>query len=375
MQLRGIEHSNFVLSLGDWMGITVGELASLLLFTAINIAFVYKGIESMKWLQVFCAPILIIAAIALFIWACLEVGLVKMLAATEATSGYTDNKTATFFMGLTSVVGVWSTMALNMLDFTRYAKSQFAQGFGQLIGFPFAMTAVAFLGIAVTGATIELYGYPIWDLPELFSHWNVLIILLANGLVILSTLASNFTANMVSPANDFSNLWPEKISFRMAGYFTCILGLCVFPWKLYTASNFIEVWLLGYSPIMAAMGGIMLADFYIIQKRSLDLNSLYDHSSYSKYWFIKGFNWRAFLALFLGYAPCCPGFLEAIGVIPYLPIWIRSFYDYSWFIAFFLGALFYSLLMMRYYPAQTVDREEYTEIPDEPTNEKTSLLS
>jgi nucleobase:cation symporter-1, NCS1 family len=345
--LPGMDKSLLVLQLGEWMGITLGQLLCVLIFTVLNVIIIYFGIESVKWLQLVAAPILLCGGIALFSWACYEVGLVNMLAATESTGAPNDNTTVKFFIGVTSVVGIWSTMALNMLDFTRFGKSHMSPIIGQLIGFPVTMTAVAFVGIAVTGATIVMFGYPIWNLPDLFSHWPLGVLVLANFLVLLSTLATNFTANVVSPANDFSNLWPEKFSYRGAGYFTCVLGLLLFPWKLYTATNFITIWLLGYSPIMAAMGGVMLADFYIIQKTILDLPALYDNQD-GRYWYIKGFNWRGFLATALGYAPCFPGFLFTIGVINDLPIWVRSFYDYSWFVAFFVGGSLYIILMFRY---------------------------
>src|SRR3990167_7550631 len=171
-------------------------------------------------------------------------------------------------------------MALNVLDFTRYAQTQTDQGIGTF-GLVFSLGGFGFLGIAISGATTYLTpsGMPIWSLSDLFALWDsTFMIILANLVLLVSVIASNLTANMVSPANDFANLWPEKISYKMGGYVTCVLGIAVIPWKLFaTPDSFIFIWLLGYSPVLGAIGSHLFIYFIIIFPNILFSHILFFH--------------------------------------------------------------------------------------------------
>ena len=113
------------------------------------------------------------------------------------------------------MVGFWATVALNIPDFTRYAKSQRAQMVGQALGLPAAMTLYSFIGVAVTSASAVIFGQPIWDPVVLLGRFNQPIVaLIALVALLLATLNTNVAANVVSPSNDFSNLRPSLISFR-----------------------------------------------------------------------------------------------------------------------------------------------------------------
>ena len=134
---------------------------------------------------------------------------------------------------LNGTVGFWATVSLNIPDFTRFARNQREQIIGQALALPTTMTLYAFIGIAVTSATVVIYGTAISDPVQLLSRFHspaaVVISLIA---ILLATLNVNIGANVVSPANDFSNLWPRKISFRTGGVITCLMGIVLMPWKL-----------------------------------------------------------------------------------------------------------------------------------------------
>jgi NCS1 family nucleobase:cation symporter-1 len=246
------------------------------------------------------------------------------------------------------MVGYWATLSLNIPDFTRYAKSQRAQINGQIIGLPPSMTLFAFIGVVVTSATTIVYGTTIWDPVQLAGKFdNKILVSFAMLAVALSTLATNIAANIVSPANDFSNLNPQKINFRTGGYITGIIGILIFPWKLIADPHgYIFTWLIAYSSLLGPVGGIMIADYYFIRKQQLNISDLYN--SNGQYSFTNGFNTVAILALFIGIVPNIPGFLVQINIVSsdMLPAWIVHLYNYAWFVGFFLSGIIYIAMMV-----------------------------
>ena len=249
-----------------------------------------------------------------------------------------------FFPALTGMIGFWATLSLNIPDFSRYAKSQRDQALGQALGLPPTMALYSFIGVAVTSATVTIYGKAIWDPVDLLSQFrDPLVLSIGMVSLCLATLATNIAANVVGPANDFSHLWPRRISFRTGGLITGVLGILIQPWKLIAdPTGYIFLWLVAYSSLLGAVGGILIADYYVLRRTRLDLKGLYQ--SDGPYWYFGGFNPLAMIALATGIAPCVPGFLGTIGVLEVDPVWI-SLYHYAWFISFGLSAACYVLLM------------------------------
>ena len=316
-------------------------------FWVLNMYIIYLGVDSIKKLLVFKAIFLPAAALALLIWAIVAAkGLGPILSQPSKFSNNQEFFTF-FFPALTGMVGFWATLSLNIPDFTRYARSQKAQVNGQIIGLPPSMTFFAFVGVIVTSATAIIYGNTEWDIVKLAGKFDNKIMATAamNG-IIISTLATNIAANIVSPANDFSNLSPKKINFRTGGYITGIIGVLIFPWKLIADPNgYIFTWLIAYSSLLGPVGGIMIVDYFFIRKKELQLDELYKTSG--AYSYSKGFNQKAIVALVLGILPNLPGFLLQIKLIGanVFPGWISQLYNYAWFVGFVVSALLYYILM------------------------------
>ncbi|HMJ48348.1 MAG TPA: NCS1 family nucleobase:cation symporter-1 [Ferruginibacter sp.] len=328
-------------------GLQTGPAICFLLFWLLNMFVVYLGVESIKKLLVFKAFFLPLAAVALLFWAIKAGnGLGPIL---DQPSKFKDNASFFnyFFPALTGMVGFWATLSLNIPDFTRYAKSQKAQVNGQIIGLPPSMTLFSFIGVVVTSATVIIYGQTIWDPLVLAGKFeSKLLVSIAMIAVAISTLATNIAANIVSPANDFSNLSPSKINFRTGGYITGIVGILIFPWKLIADPNgYIFTWLIAYSSLLGPVGGIMIADYYFIRKQQLVLNDLYDHGG--MYYFRNGFNIAAIIALLTGILPNVPGFLLQVKLVSVyaFPGWISGLYHYAWFVGFLVSGILYYILM------------------------------
>ena len=306
-------------------------------FWALNMYVVWRGVESIRFLQSFSAPFLLVMSLVLLGFMMSKAGgLGPML---HAPSHFASQSAFLrfFSLSLTGMVGYWATLSLNIPDFTRYAKSQDSQIIGQAFGLPVAMTLYSFIGIACTSASSVVFGEPIWSPITLLGRFHQpLIAFLALISILIATLNVNIGANVVSPSNDFSNLAPQYISFRTGGLMTGIIGLLMMPWKLMAShTNFIG-WLVAYSGILGPVAGIMVADYFLLRHRHLDVTDLY--RSNGIYAYRKGFNSRALMALVAGI------FFALIGLaVPAL----YPLYDYAWFVGFFLAGGVYFALMRR----------------------------
>jgi len=306
------------------------------IFWAINLAVVLKGIEYIRFLQGISAPILLGVGLLLLAWAYKSAGgFGPML---SAPSKFKDTSEFLKFLipALNGTVGFWSTVSLNIPDFTRFARDQREQAIGQAIALPTTMTLYSFIGVAVTSATVVIYGTAIWDPVLLLSRFHspiaVVISLLA---ILLATLNVNIGANVVSPANDFSNLWPKRISFKTGGMMTCFMGVAMMPWKLLADHRtFIFGWLGGYAAVLGPVAGIMICDYFIVRRRILFVDELYLRGS--RYEYDGGFNWKAIAALVIGSVVALIG----LEIAP-----LRFLYDYSWFVGFAVAFVVYVTLM------------------------------
>jgi nucleobase:cation symporter-1, NCS1 family len=342
----GFAHSIY---LGSFIGLNIAQMGCFLLFWVIQLAIIHHGMESIRRLAIIAAPLLILVGVALLIWAWVTVGSFnKILQASYLLSGTGHGSFWNIFWpGLTSIVGFWATLALNIPDFTRFAKSQKDQAIGQFVGLPTTMALYSFIGIFVTSATVLIFGKAMWDPVNLLGQFKTPIVVIVSMISLgLATICCNLTANVVSPANDFSNLFPSKISFRMGGYITGVIGILIFPWKLIAdPQGYIFRWLLAYSSLLGAVGGIMLCDYYILRKTKLNLHDLFHDEG--EYTYAKGWNWNAFIAFVIAIIPCIPGFLVKTGLVgeSFFSQWLSGLYDYSWFISLALAFVIYWVLM------------------------------
>lgn len=336
------------------LGIPLPQAGCFLAFWLLNVAVVWRGIESIRLLLNIKAPLLIAFGLALLAWACVQAGGFGPMLSQPSQFAAGQPKAGQFwlffFPALTANVSFWATLSLNIPDFSRYAYSQRDQILGQTIGLPTTMGLYSFIGVAVTSATMVIYGAAIWDPVQLLTKFtNPVILVLAMLALCLATLATNIAANVVGPANDFANLRPKLISFRVGGLITGLIGILIQPWRLLeNAAVYIDRWLIGYSLLLGACGGVLIADYFLVRGTRLDLAGLYRREG--PYWYVAGCNPIAFIALAAGILPCLPGFVAAVGLMHVAPIWSRL-YDYAWFISFGVSLVSYWLLMKVLSPA------------------------
>jgi nucleobase:cation symporter-1, NCS1 family len=336
------------------LGVALHTWIAFLLFWAIEVLIIFKGIEGIKYLETWSAPLLLLSGAALLIWASWRAGGLGHVLNESSRLQKQQNNFWTIFPGsLTAAVGYWATLSLNIPDFTRYARSQKSQMLGQALGLPLTMTAFAFIGVAVTSATLLIYGRPIPDPVELMKQFDsVAVILFATVVIFAAQLTTNMAANVVSPSNDFSNLNPKLISYVTGGLITALIGIVMMPWKLMSSMGaYIFTWLIGYSGLMGAIAGILICDYWVLRRQRLDLVALFDPKG--RYSYTSGFNWRALAALAVAVAPVVPGFIRAATTPNFNgqlenPSFFDTLYTYAWFVTFILGFIIYYFLMNRH---------------------------
>jgi NCS1 family nucleobase:cation symporter-1 len=328
-------------------GITASQLVCFLIFWGINLWVIWKGIHTIRILLSIKAPLLIALGLLLLAWAYRTAGGFGPILSQPSAFAPGQPKAGQFwlffFPALTGMVGFWATLSLNIPDFSRYARSQRDQVIGQTVGLPATMALYSFIGVAVTSATTIIYGKTIWDPVDVLTRFkNPTVLVISMLALCLATLATNIAANVVSPANDFAHLAPKKISFRLGGFLTALIGLGMMPWKLVADPNgYIFVWLIAYSALLGPIGGILIADYFVWRGCRLDGAALY--SPAGEYRFTHGFSLVALASLAAGILPSLPGFLVQVNLLPAgsVPPALANLYHYAWFLGFAVAFTLY----------------------------------
>src|SRR5215208_5325532 len=344
-----------------WAGVPGHMFITFFIFWAVQVVIILTGIEGVKIFESYSAPLLIAGSVALLIWGFVAGGGVGNVFTTSAELQQGQASFwAIFPSALAANVGYWVTLSLNIPDFTRYAKSQQSQVVGQALGLPLTMTAFSVIGIAVTAATVVVFGEAIWDPVQVVTRvaGNLpAVLILAMIIIAIAQISTNMAANVVSPSFDFSNLAPKYVSFRTGGIITAILGVISFPWVLFNnVGAYIFTWLVGYGSLLGAIAAVMIADYWIVRRRRLDLADLYKYGG--RYAYSGGWNWRAIVAVLVGVVPVLPGFFKAAttpgfsGVFEN-PTFVEGLYNYGLFFTFFVAGAAYLLLSL--IPGRTVE--------------------
>ncbi|HEY7685722.1 MAG TPA: NCS1 family nucleobase:cation symporter-1 [Gemmatimonadales bacterium] len=318
--------------LPEFVGLGTGEFVCFMLFWAMNVWIVLRGMDSIKFLETWGSPFLLLVGVALFVWALGRVGGIGPMVANpvgQQSGGFSG----VFGAGLTSAVAFWGTMALSIPDFSRFARSQKDQVVGQAVGLPVTMALFAFIGATVTSATAVIFGSRIADPVALLARIGgpLMIILSMAGLTV-ATLTTNIAANIVAPANGFSNMAPSRISFKTGAIITAVIGILMFPWRLYNdAAAYIFTWLIGYGALLGPVAGIMIADYFLVRRGHLVVDDLYARGG--AYEYRGGVNWIAMTALAIGVLPNLPGFIAALNGTTATPLF-ATLYNWAWFVGF-----------------------------------------
>lgn len=348
-------------------GLSISSAITFALFWALNVWIIYRGMSAVRVFENWAAPFVLVLAAVLVVWTVRVAGGFGPLLSTPSKLKTFADFWPVFVPSLTAMIGFWATLSLNIPDFTRYGRSQKEQMLGQTLGLPTTMVVFSAMGVLVTSAA-----QAIWKGSSAGDLWDPVVVLslvispepaaghaepfLASAVtravvavvalvgVGIATLSVNIAANVVSPANDFANLAPRRISFQTGGLITGLLGVAMMPWKLLASpETYVFEWLVGYSALLGPIAGILIADYWILRRTELDVDALYRRGG--AYEYRRGFNVAALVALVIGIAPNLPGFLHAAKLVESVPAAFDTLYTYAWFVGFGLAGLVYVVLM------------------------------
>jgi nucleobase:cation symporter-1, NCS1 family len=319
---------------GPWNGFSAHLAVAFAIFWLLNVAVAMRGPQAIGRLASISAPTLAVATVVLLAWAVTrEGGFGPMLSMPPSLHGVTF--WAAFFPSVIGVISFWATMALNIPDYTRYAKTQRGQMLGQAFSMPLTMAAFSFVGIAVTSATVLLFGKALWNPIDLIVKFPTPIVLVAGIIVMMSSITINVGANVMAPARAFENLWPSRITFAAGAVLTGVLSLLMQPWfVLASFGNYIFTWLGTYGALLGPLDGIAIADYWIVRSLRIDLIGLYTPAS--RYDYRGGLNLRALIAVVIGWAVALLGL--AVPALHFL--WAGG-----WLFGLCGGLIAYALLM------------------------------
>ena len=318
---------------------------SFAIFWVLEMAIIVRGMDTLRRFENWAAPVVLIAVIALFIYMVTKAHGFGPILSEPAKLGWGSKFWPIFFPALMGMIAFWSTLSLNMPDFTRFSRGQHQQAIGQALGLPTTMFFFSLLAVLITAASQKIYGAPIWDPIQLTGKFsNPVVIGFALFSILVATLSVNVAANTVSPSYDFSNLLPKLVSFRTGGIITGVIGILIQPWRLLANPHiYIFVWLGFYGGLLGAVAGVLIADYWLIRRTELRLVDLYRPGG--AYWYAGGWNWRGVLAFLVGAVLAVGGAWSAPGQGPFpqdglIPA-LKPLYNYNWVVGFAAAMLLY----------------------------------
>ncbi len=333
---------------------------SFVIFWLMNLYIILKGMDALRIFENWSAPFLIIVSVLLAVGMVTAAGgLGDALSRPNAFGGWTGDFWKLFFPGLMAMIAFWSTMSLNMPDFTRFGRSQSDQVVGQALGLPTTMTLFAVLAVITASAATVVYGstVDVFDPVKLVAAFgNPIVTIVALFAVVVATLTTNVAANLVSPSYDLSNAAPRLISFRTGGIITAIAAVILQPWYLISNPEiYIFTWLGFYGGALGAIAGVLIADYWLIRRTQLKLADLYRTDGIYRL-----INWRGVAALVIGGVLAVGGAYSSLdasgkptgpfppdGLIGFLHVelpWGGFLYDYSWIIGLVVAFVAYYVL-------------------------------
>ena len=355
-------HKLLLASWDTWRTVPHNDMICFYVFWILNMVIIWKGMDAVRWFEGWAAPAVMVVTFVLLVYMVHRANGFGPILSQPGKFPELGAFLRVLPIFLTAQIGFWATLSLNMPDFTRYAKDQKAQAWGQTLGLPTTMTVFSAMGVLITSASHAVYNEIIWDPTELWTtpdFGHPIVVLLSLVTIGVATLSVNVAANVVSPAFDFANLWPSKIDFKIGGTITGVIGILIQPWNLMaTAGDYIFKWLVGYSALLGPIAGIMVCDYWVLRKTRLDIPALYTHGG--RYSYKSGFNPWALLALLLGILPNIPGFIVEISRgklteaewIAQLPASQQAFwsfgsqvYAFAWMAGFAISFVLYYVFM------------------------------
>ena len=296
----------------------------------------WKGMNAIKVFIDWAGPLVYVVMLALAGWLVSQVGWSNISFNLGSKNLSSSEQFAQLMIAIALVVSYFSGPLLNFGDFSRYGKSMQQVKKGNFWGLPFNFIFFSLITVLTVSGTYSLFGKMVTDPLETVAMIdNTFVVVLGLLTVLTATIGINIVANFVSAGFDFSNLMPQKLSFRSAGMIAALGSVFITPWNLFNSPELIHYTLDVLAAFIGPLFGILIADFYFIKKQKIDIDDLFNDQPNGAYWYKNGVNPKAIGALIPA---------VSIGLVFTLVPAVQHLAPFNWFIGAFLGASFYFIL-------------------------------
>jgi nucleobase:cation symporter-1, NCS1 family len=353
---------------------------SFAIFWALNVLIIVRGMETLRRFENWAAPVVFGIVLLLLVWMLVRAGGLGPITSQGSELGWGRDFWAIFFPSLMGMIAFNATLSLNISDFTRFGGSQRAQIVGQSISLPTAMTLLPFMAVLITSGSVVVFGEAIWDPVSLTAQFNSAIVVLVSLFALtVATLSTNVAANIVSPANDFSNVAPRFISFRTGGVIAAVIAVLIQPWRLLeNPETYVFSWMGATGGVLGAIAGVLIVDYWLVSRTRVHLPDLYRHDGIYRY--TRGVNLRAVAAMLLAGVLAVGGAYSNPGQGPFpvdgfIPI-LKPLFDYGWIVGIVGGgAIYFLFTRIGRRPAHAAMAETETQDGPHPTEAGSSLAT
>lgn len=323
-----------------FVGLSLLGWGSFILLWILQACVFWRGMESIRKFIDFCGPAVYVVMFIL----CGYLLYRSDWHVSLTLGGEKQGNTVAIMLGaIALVVSYFSGPMLNFGDFSRYGKSFAAVKKGNFLGLPVNFLVFSLLVVITAAATVPVFGELLTDPVETVARIdNTMAIVLGALTFTIATIGINIVANFISPAFDFSNVSPQKISWRMGGMIAAVGSVLITPWNLYSNPEVIHYTLETLGAFIGPLFGVLIADYYLVRKQQIAVDDLFTMSKTANYWYSKGYNPVAVVATLVG------------AVLAVIPVLLGSSVaamgvaaQYSWFIGCGVGFALYYLLATR----------------------------
>ncbi|MCK9922109.1 NCS1 family nucleobase:cation symporter-1 [Frankia sp. AgPm24] len=326
-----------------FLGLPLLGWCSFAALWVLQAAVFWTGMETIRRFIDFCGPAVYVVMFALTGYLIYKAGWGAM--SLNLGGERHGGSTISIMLGaIALVVSYFSGPMLNFGDFARYGKDFGAVRRGNLLGLPVNFLVFSLLVVLTASLTIPVFGELITDPVQTVARIDSTFAIVLGALTFTTaTIGINIVANFISPAFDFSNVSPQRISWRAGGMIAAVCSVLITPWNLYNNPDVIRYTLETLGAFIGPLFGVLIADFYLIRRQTIVVDDLFTMSERGSYWYHKGFNPPAVIATVVGAV-----IAMLTVVIPGSAIsWIHTAAQYSWFIGMGLGLAVYYLLARR----------------------------
>ncbi|KAK7463627.1 hypothetical protein VKT23_005566 [Stygiomarasmius scandens] len=355
--------------------VTSSQLLCFFIFYIIQLPLLWIHISKLRYLFMVKVILMPIFGLALFGWA---VGSARGFGPvfSQGTNPTSSPAAILFFSAMTSAIASKATLALNISDFTRYARSPKTVVWTNILSLSIPVTLCAILGVVVTSAVQVIYGVTTWNPLQVCYLWDNRAAQFFTALCwALAVIATNISANSTAVGNDLTILLPQFINIRRGQYICAILGVAACPWIIQNSAASFTSFLGGYSIFLGPICGIILTDNFILRRGKLELAQLYYKGS-GDYWYSGGFNWRALVSFAFALVPNLPGFAGKVNANLGIPLGAEYLFSVVWPLGVAVSGVFYLILSFVFPPQITPRRgvEQGSSPTDSMNEEKVSSI-